>query len=104
MALGGASLSLESIQAACLGALAAIPLALFKAATWSDGARCVFPPLAEAHQYKLDELRPLLANMSPAQVMGAYAHHLAFLLAPRAMARSGPFAWVGMLIKGAGDA
>jgi hypothetical protein len=81
IASGGASLSLESIQAACLGALAAIPLALFKAATWSDGARRVFPPLAEAHQYKLDELRPLLANMSPAQVTSAHAHQLISLSA-----------------------
>ena len=65
---GGASLSLHSLQSAGLGAAAALPLIIAKAALWTDAARQRFPILEEIQRREAETAAPVLSNMSPAQV------------------------------------
>lgn len=63
---GGASLSTSSISAGLLGAAAAIPLVLLKAATWKAGR--FIPALADVQKDMLESWGAIMYNLSAAQV------------------------------------
>lgn len=65
---GGASLSPHSLHAAGVGLVAGIPLAASRLLFWSDGAREVVPSLDDLQRGKLEYFKPLLSNMTAAQV------------------------------------
>ena len=48
---GGASWSLQSVQAALVGAVASLPLIVLRAALWSEPARQTSPALQVRHQW-----------------------------------------------------
>lgn len=62
--LGGASLSFRSLHAAEVGLLVSPPLVAAKAWMWTKGARSAHPGLDTYLQDRLEQLKPLLSNMS----------------------------------------
>ncbi|PSC67853.1 ABC transporter ATP-binding permease [Micractinium conductrix] len=65
--LGGASLSLASLQAAAVGGAAAAPLVGLKALLWSETARRELPFLEDIHKSQVDAFKPVMANLNAAQ-------------------------------------
>lgn len=67
---GGASLSLESLAAAAIGAVAVVPLVALRAWTWSPAATRLLPALDEVHAGQLETTKPWLSGMTQEQVSG----------------------------------
>ena len=65
---GGASLSEHSLRAAGTGLAAAAPLAAGRLLFWNDGAAEALPPLSYLQRGKVESFKPLLSNLTPAQV------------------------------------
>ncbi|KAK9813148.1 hypothetical protein WJX72_009864 [[Myrmecia] bisecta] len=65
---GGMSVSASSLEAAGLGAVAALPLIALKLGLWSEQWRRSFPALDDAHRSQVEHFTPLISNMTPAQV------------------------------------
>ncbi|MEW5314206.1 MAG: hypothetical protein WDW38_005720 [Sanguina aurantia] len=65
---GGASLSLESLAAAAIGAVAVVPLVALRAWTWSPAATRLLPALDEVHAGQLETTKPWLSGMTQEQV------------------------------------
>jgi hypothetical protein len=62
--LGGAQLSISSLKAAGIGALASVPLCVFKNALWSDTAHKELPFLQELQKTQMDDFKPILSGLS----------------------------------------
>lgn len=67
--MGGASLSLDTLRAAAVGAAAATPLVALKALLWSDAARAQLPWLEEVQGQQVEEFQPLLHQLNAAQCL-----------------------------------
>ena len=74
---GGASLSEHSLRAAGAGLIAAAPLAAGRLMFWNEPAAQSLPPLAYLQRGKVEAFRPLISNLTPAQVcllLDCYSH------------------------------
>lgn len=96
-AAGGASFSLHSLQAAALGALAAIPLVTYKLNFWSPDTKQQNPTVSALHKALIDNAKPWIQGMTSGQM----AVHVVldtlpvlFLMLPAAQAGlTASFAW-----------
>ena len=77
---GGASLSEHSLRAAGTGLAAAAPLAAGRLLFWNDGAAEALPPLSYLQRGKVEAFKPLLSNLTPAQVRSTSAAAASFYL------------------------
>lgn len=66
---GGASLSLDTVVAAAVGAMASVPLVLFRSWSWTPQAYKALPALQDVHDAQLELHRPWLTRMDSSQVM-----------------------------------
>jgi hypothetical protein len=86
---GGASLSLNSLQAGLIGAAAAAPLVAYKLFSWSSIAQQDNPTLAALKRSQTDVARPWLSNMDGRQLTAHVVLDtlpLLFLMLPAAQA------------------
>ncbi|KAJ9523492.1 hypothetical protein QJQ45_007236 [Haematococcus lacustris] len=61
---GGATLTFDSLAAAGIGALAALPLVAFRAWSWSAGGSRALPQFEDMHLAQLQTLSPWLAHLT----------------------------------------
>lgn len=67
--LGGASLSVASLRAALVGALAAVPLVVVNFLVWADySGSSTFVPVEEIQDAKMQTYESVIGNMSASQV------------------------------------
>lgn len=65
---GGASLSVNSLRAALVGALAAVPLVVVNFLVWADYPSSRFVPVDELQDTKMQTYESVIGNMSSMQV------------------------------------
>jgi hypothetical protein len=66
---GGASLSLHSLQAAAVGAAAAIPLVLYKMGSWLPETQAVNADLSALRKMQTDNAKPWLSGLDSTQLV-----------------------------------
>ena len=67
--LGGARLSLGSLQAGLVGLAVSVPLVIFRQSLWSDDARRQLPFVEDIQSRMVEEFRPILSGMNLTQSM-----------------------------------
>ncbi|GAB4814131.1 hypothetical protein N2152v2_001177 [Parachlorella kessleri] len=67
--LGGASLSMHSLQAAALGAAASLPLVVIKAYLWSEHGKRQIGWVEDWHRSQVECFKPLMHQLTPAQTL-----------------------------------
>lgn len=99
---GGASLSLNSLQAGLIGAAAAAPLVAYKLFSWTPPAQQENPTLAALKRAQIDISRPWLSNMNREQLAAHVVLDtlpLLFLMLPAAQAGlTASFYWTSQAI------
>uniref|UniRef100_A0A383V7Z6 Uncharacterized protein n=1 Tax=Tetradesmus obliquus TaxID=3088 RepID=A0A383V7Z6_TETOB len=99
---GGASLSLNSLQAGLIGAAAAAPLVAYKLFSWTPPAQQQNPTLAALKRAQIDISRPWLSNMNREQLAAHVVLDtlpLLFLMLPAAQAGlTASFYWTSQAI------
>ena len=65
--LGGMRLAPSTLVAAFTGALVSVPLCIFKNALWSEDADMQLPFLKELQRTQINDFKPILTGLSPAQ-------------------------------------
>lgn len=66
---GGASFSLHSLQAAAIGAAAAIPLVLYKMGSWLPETQATDADLSALRKMQTDNAKPWLSGLDSTQLM-----------------------------------
>lgn len=65
---GGASFSLDSLQAAAVGSLLAAPLVVLRHWAWSSSAHNQFPALQDMHRMQVEKMTPWMIGLQPVHV------------------------------------